>query len=639
MRMSELCLRCRHRHPADTAALDQLVTRGASPSTQAAINKLRGQLEADLRIEDLAFERTGGSRLNRRPIRRDWCRAQSQERDGLYYFCEWLRMPECEFLQCEKPISGCARCETGTGVCLSMGAQARPNSLGAWTKAPPMGSATNATARLPIPTAVPSVSVGKDWELPLGAAFDLRPVQRQMEASLGSGSFKVDYELVQMSTQPAIRGRGLAQTSLIFGGPGAGKTHYFKYLLSNLLAHPQRPGCLLLDPKGVLTGWLEKRLTAINRSRDLIALKEGATEHAFNVLGDDLPAKELGRLLSEVVLAGAMGIDEGWAVLVGDLLEAGAQVIAADRGYLTASDLLGDILYRKPYKYKDGRQIDQYPIVMRAAKVAKTSKDPDVRIACDRISEYFTTVEDKTKRFVRQVIERSLAELRSPQWSYLSQRDTKRSVYTDIIRRGCIVTVAVGQGSPAFQRSLSTLVKSLFQQAVLADLARRREGEAAPFFILACDEYAQAITEGETGLVSDSRFFSLSREAGCMSLLALQSLATGRSRFPAAMHDRWAAVLGNVTVKFFMRVNDVDTAEMGSALAGSQHSFVPVLSQQRSVQGLSATEAVTMLEHPCVPAWYLTNRMPQGFALVHGTLDGTSIPTSLFVKAPAGDYA
>ena len=42
-----------------------------------------------------------------------------------------------------------------------------------------------------------------------------------------------------------------------------------------------------------------------------------------------------------------------------------------------------------------------------------------------------------------------------------------------------------------------------------------------------------------------------------------------------------------------------------------------------------------MVEHPLVPAWYMTNCMPQGYALVHGTLDGTSAPVSIFVKNPS----
>ena len=119
-----------------------------------------------------------------------------------------------------------------------------------------------------------------------------------------------------------------------------------------------------------------------------------------------------------------------------------------------------------------------------------------------------------------------------------------------------------------------------------------------------------------------------------MSLLALQSVATGRSRFSADMHDRWEGILGNVTVKMFMRINDVETAKMASDLMGTQHSFVGVGSQQQSSQGLSLTDSLTMLEHPRVPAWYLTNRMPRGHALVHGTLDGKDKPTALFIRVP-----
>jgi hypothetical protein len=459
-------------------------------------------------------------------------------------------------------------------------------------------------------------------------------MSRAMDGSFRSGSFEIDYDLHQLDVTPAISGKGLAQTYLIFGGPGAGKTYYFQYLLAGLLAHESRPGCLLLDPKGVLTPWLSGVLAKIGRSDSLTVLEAGAAKNAFNVLGNDLAPNELGRLLSEVVLAGLTGIDEGWAVLVGDLLEAASVIISAEEP-LTATRLLGDILYRKTYRYPDGKVIPQYPIVVRARRVAKKTKDVDVRIACDRIDDYFASTEPRQRRFVRQIIERTLADLTSPKWAYLSKPGAT-SVYDDIITRGRVVSVAVGQESPAFQRSMTTLVKAIFQQAVLADLSRRGAGKDR-FFILACDEYAQAVTEGETGLISDSRFFSLSREAGCLSLLALQSLATGRSRFDASMHDRWNGILGNVTVKLFMRVNDVETAEMGQALAGKRHSFVPVISQQQSAQGLSATEGVTMVEHARVPSWYLTNRLQQGYALVHGTLDGRSAPTTLFVRVPQHD--
>jgi hypothetical protein len=640
--VSELCNGCVHRRAADRGAIEALKTTGLSAAQQAAITRATANLLTARRLEEIAYDRTSaGAMLDRRPIDHDWCAAQSKPDEGAYHFCDWLKTMECAFYVASTDGAGAATSVATAPVVASASPAASVAGMPAGparaapaqpTPAVDVTSSAPATTTAPGPAALPS-----DWSLPLGTAYELRAVARPSPGnSLGAGSFMVEYDLFESESRPSITGDGLAQTYLIFGGPGAGKTFYFKYLLSSLLAHPDRPGCLLLDPKGVLTPWLSEVLAKLGRAEDLTVLAAGASENAFNVLGRDLPPIEMGRLLSEVVLAGAAGIDEGWAVLISDLLEAAAVVISAEEGQLTAQKLLKDILYRARFTYQDGRELMEYPIVLRARRVGRRAKDVDVRIACDRIAEFFASTEDRQRRFVRQIIERSLGELMSPDWAYLSSTDGDESVYSGIVRDGRVVTVAVGQSSPAFQRSMSTLVKSLFQQAVLADLSHREPGAPKPFFILACDEYAQAITEGETGLVSDSRFFSLSREAGCMSLLALQSVATGRSRFPATMHDRWDGILGNVTVKLFMRVNDVETAEMGSALAGSMHSFIPVLSQQRSAQGLSATEAVTMLEHRRVPPWYLTNRMRQGEALIHGTLDGRSMPSSMFVKVPRG---
>ncbi|HEY9156137.1 MAG TPA: TraM recognition domain-containing protein, partial [Opitutaceae bacterium] len=621
-----------HRRAADQNALDSLQAPGASQSVQAALNRKRAELQAQLRIEDLVVssQKRGSSTLDRRPMRHDWCAALSNTDQGVYYFCEWLKTSECEKYKPSNARDVAPRLGTIKGGTASVPTSVNP-SLATSAKSTGVLSPTldkqNANA----------IASPDDWRLPLGDAYELRPTSKAFEDdSLGAGSFEIEYKPKELAITPTISGAGISQTYLIFGGPGAGKTHYFKYLLSSLLKHPLRPGCLLLDPKGgELTPWLAGELA--EQGRDLTVLCAGANKTEFNVLGHDLQAKELGRLLSEVVLAGAPGVDEGWAVLIGDLLESAAVIIAADETtQLTAANLLRDILYRSDFKYRSGKLVKEYPIVFRALRIGAKPKSLDVRIACDRIAEYFSnSLEPRQRRFVRQIIERTLGELMLPEWQYLSSPKGEDTVYSDIIERGRVVSVAVGQASPAFQRSLSTLVKSIFQQAVLANLSRRaRDKQKAPFFILACDEYAQAITEGETGLVSDSRFFSLSREAGCLSLLALQSVATGRSRFPAAMKDRWDGILGNVTVKFFMRLNDVETAELGSTLAGSYHAFVEVVSQQRSVQGLSATNAVTMVQSRRVPPWYLTNHMKQGHALVHGTLDGRSAPTTVFIHAP-----
>ena len=145
---------------------------------------------------------------------------------------------------------------------------------------------------------------------------------------------------------------------MIFGGPGAGKTYYFRYLLKTLLGHPDRPGCLMLDPKGVLTGWLRGVLDGLGRELtvlkedDLTVLEVGARQQPFNVLGADLQPAELGRLLSEVVLAGAEGVTEDWGVLITDLLASSAVLVDKasrdeGKGPVTAAALLDQILYKR----------------------------------------------------------------------------------------------------------------------------------------------------------------------------------------------------------------------------------------------------------------------------------------------------
>ena len=72
---------------------------GASASVQATLNRQRGELQADLRIEELVLKSRGrgSSTLKRRPIRNDWCAAQSQPTEGVFDFCGWLTTPTCPY--------------------------------------------------------------------------------------------------------------------------------------------------------------------------------------------------------------------------------------------------------------------------------------------------------------------------------------------------------------------------------------------------------------------------------------------------------------------------------------------------------------------------------------------------------------
>ena len=336
----------------------------------------------------------------------------------------------------------------------------------------------------------------------------------------------------------------------------------------------------------------------------------------LNLLGfSGLHPRDLGRLVAEVVLSEAGDLPEGWQIHVGDLIESAMVIIHAQEGVVTLRTLVSDLLTRDT----EGR----IPLVRRLNDLP-SNPNQDVVEATRRLQDFYgehTTPEQR--RFVRQIIQRSLSELKEDRWSSLSDSQSGVAIYDEIVDSGKVLLLSVGQGSPAFQRSLCTLVKAVFQQAVLTRGAEVvRLGGEPKFTLLACDEYAQVATESISGLVSDSRFMSLSREYRCMSLLALQSVATGRSRFGGHLRDRWDAILGNTGAKIFMRLNDVETAELASNLVGRRESEVPMTSQSSGLTESTLTKSATLTERLVVPTWMLTQRLTQGQGLVVGTLDG-----------------
>lgn len=418
-----------------------------------------------------------------------------------------------------------------------------------------------------------------------------------------------------------ISGTGWYQSYLLFGGPGAGKTYLYMNMLSQMLAPPgvPPPGALILDPKGALQKKITGLAVACGREDDLVILsRDGAQTSGYrtaavNLFGcTALAPRDLGRVVAEVVLAEAGELAGGWQVFVSDLLESATVIIHHDNAKrVTPYDLARDLLTTTA----EGEP----PIAARVRRML-SNPHPDVQDAVQRLQSYYGRhTEQKTRQFVRQVIEQTIGELKSERWKFLSDPEGG-NVYEDIVTSGRVMLVSIGQASPAFQRSLCSLVKALFQRTVLAREAP--DDSEKRFSILACDEYAQVATEGTSGLVSDSAFFSLSREYHCFSLLALQSAATGRSRFPGHLRDRWDAILGNISAKVFMRLNDVETAQMASEHLGERQVMLPIDSTTSGASQYGVTHTLATTQRRAVPHWVLTQKLTTGQGLVIGTLDG-----------------
>ena len=185
-----------------------------------------------------------GAEVLAEPMSVSWCGARSG-RQG-YYLCAWLREEQCSDFRCGESIAQCVRCQTGQGECLRIspvnGLQSATlrstaeNDLDGQKSSLREDSHELGSDHLAAGVPRGDTTVAKSDQglagLTLGHRLEAVRLVRT-EAGLESGSARLrvyDYELQSdiQGTVLQIVGDGLFQSYLIFGGPGAGKTHLFK---------------------------------------------------------------------------------------------------------------------------------------------------------------------------------------------------------------------------------------------------------------------------------------------------------------------------------------------------------------------------------------------------------------------------
>src|ERR1700732_52474 len=99
------------------------------------------------------------------------------------------------------------------------------------------------------------------------------------------------------------------------------------------------------------------------------------------------------------------------------------------------------------------------------------------------------------------------------------------------------------------------MLKMDFQQAVLNGIPRIAANLGNPWrpVVFICDEYQHFATVGENEPSGDEKFFSLSRQAKCIPIVATQSISSLRSTLPA---DTWRTLLQTFRTKIFLALAD-----------------------------------------------------------------------------------
>ncbi len=87
-----------------------------------------------------------------------------------------------------------------------------------------------------------------------------------------------------------------------------------------------------------------------------------------------------------------------------------------------------------------------------------------------------------------------------------------------------------------------------------------------------CDEYQGFATVGENDPSGDEKFFSMSRQAKCIPIVATQSISSLRSTLPG---ESWRTLLQTFRTKIFLALSDDFSARTASDLCGKEEQLKP----------------------------------------------------------------
>ena len=109
--------------------------------------------------------------------------------------------------------------------------------------------------------------------------------------------------------------------------------------------------------------------------------------------------------------------------------------------------------------------------------------------------------------------------------------------------------------NPGLARAIGVMLKMDFQRAVLnriPNIAARPDKLWRPIVFI-CDEYQHFATVGENEPSGDEKFFSMSRQAKCVPIVATQSISSLKSTLPG---ETWRTLLQTFRTKIFLSLSD-----------------------------------------------------------------------------------
>jgi hypothetical protein len=145
--------------------------------------------------------------------------------------------------------------------------------------------------------------------------------------------------------------------------------------------------------------------------------------------------------------------------------------------------------------------------------------------------------------------------------------------FAELIEKGivCALNFPVS-ANPGLARAIGTFMKLDFERAVLnriPEIELNRDQYHRQVLFL-CDEYHSFATVGESDPTGDEKFFSLSRQAKCIPIVATQSISSLRS---ALSGESWRTLLQTFRTKIFLSLSDDFSTRVASDLCGKEEQL------------------------------------------------------------------
>lgn len=142
----------------------------------------------------------------------------------------------------------------------------------------------------------------------------------------------------------------------------------------------------------------------------------------------------------------------------------------------------------------------------------------------------------------------------------------------DLLEAGKVVALNFPVSmNPGLARAIGVMLKMDFQRAVLNRIPQIAAQPDRPWrpILFICDEYQHFATVGENEPSGDEKFFTLSRQARCIPLVATQSISSLKTTLPG---ETWRTLLQTFRTEIFLALSDDFSARRSPSCATHSRS-------------------------------------------------------------------